>query len=252
VDDERPARRKLRRLLDGAPGVERVFEAPSGWLALEVLEEFEPDLMFLDIRMPGMDGFQLVETLPRDALPEVIFVTAHDEHAVRAFEVRAVDYLLKPFDQVRFQQALERGRAAVEARRRQLGPGPGVEGASAEVVAALRQALAGDRPTRLLVESHPGRKVLLSLERVIRVEADRNDAVFHAAGRTYRLRTTLADLEARLDPERFLRINRSELVNLDRVVELEPLDHGDFRVHLETGEVRRLSRRYRDRMGRFR
>lgn len=251
VDDERPARRKLRRLLDGSPGIQRVFEAPSGRLALDVLEESEPELVFLDIRMPGMDGLQVVDTLPRDALPEVIFVTAHDEHAVRAFEVRAVDYLLKPFDEARFHEALERGRAAVMARR-QVGPPPGTGGTSADVIAALRQALGGSPPTRILVESHPGRKVLLPLERVIRVEAHRNDAIFHAAGRTYRLRTTLADLEARLDPDRFLRINRSELVNLDRVVELEPTDHGDFRVHLETGEVRRLSRRYRDRMGRFR
>lgn len=248
VEDERPARRKLVRLLRDAPGVARVFAAPSGRLALEVLEENAPDVIFLDVRMPGMDGFQLLESLGDGPVPHVVFVTAFDEHAVRAFEVQAVDYLLKPFDKVRFREALERAREAVgrrrkaEETRREVG----------ELLTAFRQAVGRTAPGRLLVESAPGRKVLLSLDRVSRIEASRNDALFHAEGRTYRLRTTLAELEETLDPERFLRINRSEIVNLDRVVELEPLDHGDFRVRLETGEVRRLSRRYRDRIDRFR
>jgi two-component system, LytTR family, response regulator len=247
VDDERPARRKLLRLLQGAPGIERVYEASSGRLALGVLEEFDPDVLFLDVQMPGMDGFQVLEALGTEQAPHVVFVTAYDEHAVRAFEVEAVDYLLKPFDQARFARALDRARTAVASRR---------AGEAARdldrVLAAIRGALPGEGPQRLLVTSRPGRKVLLPVERILRIEADRNDAVFHAEGREYRLRTTLTALEEKLDPHRFLRIGRSEIVNLDRVAEVEPLDHGDFRVHLDNGEVRRMSRRYRDRMEPFR
>lgn len=247
VDDERPARRKLLRLLQAAPGIEKVYEASSGRLALEVLEEFEPDVLFLDVQMPGMDGFQVLEALGADRGPHVVFVTAYDEHAVRAFEVEAVDYLLKPFDEARFRRALERARSTVESRR------TGKKARDLDrVLAAFRGALSGEGPQRLLVTSRPGRKVLLPVESILRIEADRNDAVFHAEGREYRLRTTLTALEDKLDPHRFLRISRSEIVNLDRVAEVEPLDHGDFRVHLDDGNVRRMSRRYRDRMERFR
>jgi two-component system, LytTR family, response regulator len=198
------------------------------------------------VQMPGMDGFQFLEALGPRAGTQIVFVTAHDEHAVRAFQVRAADYLLKPFDAARFRDAVERARAAVAACR-----------AAAErhdvgdVLAAFRHALSGTAPARLLVESRPGRRVLLPLDRVLRIEAERNDALLHADGRTYRLRTTLTELEARLDPDRFLRINRSEIVNLDHVAEVEPLDRGDARVHLGNGETRRLSRRFRDRMRRF-
>jgi two-component system, LytTR family, response regulator len=246
VDDERPARRKLRRLLDGVPGITKIFEAPSGRLALDVIEEAEPDVVFLDVRMPGMDGFQFLDALgPRGDI-EIVFVTAYDEHAVRAFDVRAIDYLLKPFDEPRFRTAIERARAAVAARR------SATERRDvAHVIAAFRHALTADAPARLLVESSPGRKHLLPVERVLRIEADRNDAILHADGRTYRQRTTLAELETKLDPDRFLRINRSEIVNVDCIIEVEPLDHGDARIHLSSAEVRRMSRRYRERMKRF-
>ncbi len=246
VDDERPARRKLRRLLDGAPGVTKVFEAPSGRTALGVIEDEAPDVIFLDVRMPGMDGFQLLDAIGSRAETQIVFVTAYDEHAVRAFDVRAVDYLLKPFDQERLEEALKRVREAVALRR-----GEAERADVADVLAAFRQAVNADDVTRLLVDGSGGRKVFLSLERIVRIEADRNDAVFHTDGHTYRLRTTLQGLEARLDPDRFLRINRSEIVNLDHVVEFEPLDHGDARIHMRGGEVRRMSRRYRAGMERF-
>jgi two-component system, LytTR family, response regulator len=247
VDDERPARRKLVRFLTRAPGIGRVYEASSGRLALEVLREFEPDLVFLDVRMPGMDGFQVLEALGGAELPQVVFATAHDEHAVRAFEVRAADYLLKPVDEERFREALERARERVR-----VGKAAGARLELDRLLEAFRNALSGDGPERLMVTSRPGRKVLLPVARIERIESDRNDAIFHAGGREYRLRTTLAELEGKLDPARFLRISRSEIVNLDRVAEVEPLDHGDLRVHLDTGEVRRMSRRYRARLDRFR
>ena len=250
VDDERPARRKLLRLLEGAPGVGRTLEAREGRIALEILQEIEPDMVFLDVRMPGMDGFQVLEALGSEPPPGVVFVTAYDEHAVRAFEVEAVDYLLKPFDEDRFREALSRARRAVMRSREEAGRGADLR--LDPLVRAVREALAEEGPRRLLVTSDRGRKVPLDLDEVIRIEAERNDAVFRVGKREYRLRTTLTELEARLDPHRFVRINRSEIVNLDRVLEVETLDHGDARVHLESGEVRRMSRRYRDRMERFR
>jgi two-component system, LytTR family, response regulator len=246
VDDERPARRKLRRLLNAAPGITKIFEAPSGRLALGVIEQEAPDVIFLDVRMPGMDGFQLLDSIGSRGDTQVVFVTAYDEHAVRAFDVRAADYLLKPFDEGRFTSALERAREVVAARR-----AAAERHAFSDVLAAFRQAVTPDGVPRLLVDMPGGRKLLLPVERVLRIEAERNDAVFHADSGTFRLRTTLTDLEAKLDPDRFLRINRSEIVNLDRVKEIEPLDHGDARIHMQDGEVRRMSRRYRARMARF-
>jgi two-component system, LytTR family, response regulator len=246
VDDERPARRKLRRLLDAAPGVTKIFEAPSGRSALGVIADEAPDVIFLDVRMPGMDGFQLLDAIGHRADTQIVFVTAYDEHAVRAFDVRAADYLLKPFDQERLDDALERVREAV-ALRRAAAERPDVSG----VLAAFRQAVNPDNAARLLVDAPGGRKVLLALERVVRIEADRNDAVFHADGPTYRLRTTLSGLEAKLDPDRFLRINRSEIVNLDHVAVIERFDFGDARIHMHGGDVRRMSRRYRAGMERF-
>jgi two-component system, LytTR family, response regulator len=248
VDDERPARRKLARFLERASGIGTVFEAPTGRLALQVMEEFEPDLVFLDIRMPGMDGLQVLEALAGTGeLPQVVFVTAHDEHAVRAFELRAADYLLKPVDEARFREALELARERVAERR-----AAGTRRELERLLEAFRGAVSTEALHRIMVTSRPGRRVLLPVARIERIQADRNDAVFHAGGRQYRLRTTLTELEGRLDARRFVRISRSEIVNLDRVAEVEPLDHGDFRVHLDTGEVRRMSRRYRDRLEPFR
>jgi two-component system, LytTR family, response regulator len=246
VEDERPARRKLRRMLEDADGIEEVREAPDAALALELLEDFAPDVIFLDIRMPGMDGFTFLRELGTDRDVEIVFVTAHDEHAVRAFDVRAVDYLLKPFDVIRFRTALERARSAVEARR-----AAAVEQQVGSVLDSVRRALAASTAGRLLVESEPGRRVLVTLQSVVRIEAERNDARLHAGGRSYRLRSTLSDLESRLDADRFMRINRSEIVNLDHVLEFEPLDHGDANVHMADGTVRRMTRRFRDRMHRF-
>jgi two-component system, LytTR family, response regulator len=246
VDDERPARRKLRRLLDAAPGITKIFEAPSGRLALAIIEDEAPDVIFLDVRMPGMDGFQLLAAIGSHADTQVVFVTAYDEHAVRAFDEHATDYLLKPFDEQRFHAALEHAREVVATRR-----AAAERHAVSDVLAAFRQAVAPGGLARLLVDVPGGRRVLLPLDRVQRIEAERNDAVFFADSGTFRVRTTLTDLEAKLDPDRFLRINRSEIINLDRVKEIEPLDHGDARIHMQDGDVRRMSRRYRARIARF-
>jgi two-component system LytT family response regulator len=244
VDDERPARAKVRRFLERDPEVELVFEAPDGVRALEVIRDQAPDIAFLDVQMPGLDGFQLVERLPPEALPHLVFVTAFDEYAVRAFEVNAVDYLLKPFDGERFARALARAKEVVEQRR-------GREEAN-RLLQVLRQLRREEAPRldRLLVEAE-GRSVLLRLEEIDRIEADRNYVRIHARSGAYRLRTAIAALERRLDPARFVRINRSEIVNADRIRELEPAGHGDLTVRLAGGYRTRLSRRYRDRLESF-
>jgi two-component system, LytTR family, response regulator len=244
VDDERPARQKLRRFVSADPDVEAVFEAADGLRALELIRSESPDIVLLDVAMPGVDGFGVVEALDPAERPHVVFVTAYDQYAVRAFDAHAVDYVLKPFDAERFARALGRAKAAAaggrdrEERRR-------LERALAEVRRELPQRL-----ERLLVESN-GRAMLLPVGQVERIEAAKNYVTVHAGGERYRVRTTLDRLEERLDPRTFVRVHRSTIVRVDRVAELQPWSHGDYVVILQGGERVRLSRRYRDRLEQF-
>lgn len=240
VDDERPARQKVRRILAGEPGVEAVFEASDGLRAVEMIRSEDPDVVFLDIEMPGVDGFQVVEALAPEVRPEIVFVTAFDRYAVRAFDAYAVDYVLKPYDPDRLRQALARVRERAGRRN-----GSRVD----EMVVAVRRER-GEPLARLLVESD-GRAVLIPVTRIDRFEADRNYVVVHAGGERYRARATLDGLESRLDGRAFARISRSAIVNLERVQELRPWGHGDYVVELKGGVELRLSRRYRDRLARF-
>jgi two-component system, LytTR family, response regulator len=244
VDDERPARQKLRRLVSADPDVGAVFEAADAPAAVELIRSESPDIVLLDVEMPGVDGFGVLEALDPAERPHVVFVTAYDQYAIRAFDAHAVDYVLKPFDAERLARALQRAKTAAagrhdrEARRR-------LELALAEVRRERPQRL-----ERLLVEVD-GRAMLLPLNRVERLEAARNYVTVHAGGERYRVRTTLDRLEARLDPRAFVRVHRSAIVHVDRVVELQPWSHGDFVVVLQGGARVRLSRRYRDRLEQF-
>jgi two-component system LytT family response regulator len=241
VDDERPAREKVRRILAGDDGIEAVFEAPDGLRAIELIKSEDPDVVFLDIEMPGVDGFGVVEALSPDARPHIVFVTAFDQYAVRAFDAYAVDYVLKPYDVERMRTALGRVRERAGERN----------GAARldEMVTAVRK----ERPApldRLLVESDD-RAVLLALTQVDRFESSRNYVTVHAGPAAYRLRATLDGLEARLDPAVFARISRSVMVNLERIKELRPWGHGDYVVELRGGAEVRLSRRYAHRLKQF-
>jgi two-component system, LytTR family, response regulator len=244
VEDERPARQKLRRLLAADPDVEAVFEAADAPGALELIRAESPDIVLLDVEMPGVDGFGVVEALDPEERPHVVFVTAYDQYALRAFDAHAVDYVLKPFDADRLARALGRAKAAAagrhdrEARRR-------LERALAEVRRDRPQRL-----ERLLVEAD-GRATLLPVAQVERFEAAKNYVTVHAGGARYRLRTTLDRLEERLDPRAFVRVHRSTIVRVDRVAELQPWSHGDYVVVLHGGARVRLSRRYRDRLEQF-
>lgn len=241
VDDERPARQKVRRILAEEPGVEAVFEAPDGLQAVELIKSEDPDVVFLDVEMPGVDGFQVVEALAPETRPYIVFVTAFDRYAVRAFDEYAVDYVLKPYDTDRLRTALTRVR-----RRAARGNG---SARVDDLVVAVRK----DRRAvleRLLVEMGE-RAVLLPVPRVDWFESDRNYVIAHAGGEQYRLRATLDGLEGRLDAGMFARISRTVIANLERVRELRPWGHGDYVVELKDGVELRLSRRFRDRLKDF-
>jgi two-component system, LytTR family, response regulator len=243
VDDEPPARAKVRRFLAADPETEVVGEAGSGTEAVEAVEDLAPDLLFLDVQMPGLDGFGVIEALRGVRLPEVVFVTAYDEYAVRAFEVHAVEYLLKPFGPERFAQALARAKERVRARE------------GGDLDRRLRQALAEARPRpapleRLLVPVGE-KQVVLDVARIDWLEAEQNYVRLHVGAASHLVRATLAGLEERLDPARFIRIHRSRIVNADRVREIHPWSHGDQLVVLQDGTELLMSRRYRDRWARL-
>jgi two-component system, LytTR family, response regulator len=240
VDDERPARQKVRAHLAGAPDVEVVGEAATGLEAVELIRRLEPDVVFLDVQMPGLDGFEVVEAVGADEMPAVVFVSAFDEYAIKAFDVEAADYLLKPFDEARFGKALDRVR-------RRLGSTP-----DADAPGRMERLLTRVRPSRgylqRLVVTDRDRVVLVPVGDVYRISAAGNYATLHTGGGRRLVRQTLAHLEDRLDPDRFARIHRSEIVAIDAVKELLPLSHGDFEVVLRSGDRLRLSRRFQHRL----
>lgn len=247
VDDEAPARAKLRRLLAREPAVSVVAEAADGEAAVTAIESERPDLVLLDVQMPGLDGFGVVERLGVGRMPPVIFVTAHDTHAVRAFDVHAVDYLLKPVSPERFRRALARLAGGSEPPDAPAPPAA-PPAALADRLDALLRTLGRSAAyaQRLLVEDSR-RGFFLPTDRIDRVHAERNYVRLEAGGESYQLRGTLAALLGRLDPERFLRINRSDVVRLDAVKELHPWSHGDYRVVMRDGTELTWSRRYRKR-----
>lgn len=243
VDDERPARAKLRRLVSAAPDVEAVFEAGDGAAAIDLVRIESPDIVLLDVQMPGVDGFGVVEAIAPDERPVIVFVTAFDEYALRAFDASAIDYVLKPYDAERFALAFARARERVGARD--------ATARNRDLERMLAELRERRRPLdRMLVEDG-SRMILLPLARVEWFAADRNYVRIVAGADRYRLRTTLDQLEERLDPRAFVRVHRSTIVRVDQVAALEPWAHGDFEVVLRSGARVRMSRRYRDRLDAF-
>ena len=231
ADDEALARAKLRRLLAAAADVDIVGEASTGREAVALIKRHDPDVVFLDIRMPGLDGFGVIDAISPGEAPYIVFVTATEEHALRAFDVGAVDYLLKPYTPSRFERVLARARDRVASR-----------------VDVVVPALAAASPTaylqRLLVFTN-GRAVFLPTVAIDRVEADRNYVSIMSGANTYRLRATIGALQARLDPAQFLRVSRSTLVRLDAVADMHEWSHGNYRVLMRDGTEVTWSRRYR-------
>jgi two-component system LytT family response regulator len=230
VDDEPAARERLRDLLLMHRDVEVVGESADVADALAAIPATAPDVVFLDVEMPGADGFRLIEQVGARLMPAVVFVTAHEEHALRAFEVDAVDYLLKPFDGERFAAALSRVREEVELRR-------------------LRRAGERRRPIERLPLRSAGRVTFLRVDEIEAVDAAHNYVRIQAVdGRTHVVRAAIGDLATRLDPDRFVRIHRSTIVNVERVRELELTAHGGHVAILVSGRRLTVSRSFRDRL----
>ncbi|WP_428268307.1 LytR/AlgR family response regulator transcription factor [Haliangium sp.] len=241
VDDEAPARRKLRRLLEAEPDLVVAGEAADGDEAVAAIRSLAPDIVLLDVQMPKKDGFEVIAAVGVDAVPAVVFVTAYDQHALAAFEVEAVDYLLKPFAGPRLRKALARARTRVTAAPAR------IEHELERLLARVAERESPAYLTRVLVEAGPNREVLLPVAEIDVLRAQGNYVELVTRERSYRCRGPLSRLEERLDPEAFMRINRSELVRLAAVAELQPWFRGDYRVVLRSGEVLSWSRRYRAR-----
>ncbi len=230
VDDETPARDKLRRWLAEQPDLQLVGEAADGLSAAQAIEALAPDWVFLDIQMPGLSGLEVAAQFDPESAPLLVFVTAFDEHAIKAFELNAVDYLLKPYDRDRLRKTLERLR------------GRGAGASPAAVRAARTQAGTSER---LLVPVGEGLQ-LIAADSIHWLEADDNYVHVHTAQARYLLRRTLADLLAQLGEQRFARIHKSTAVNVAEIRSLAPLFKGDHEITLRGGAVLRLSRRFKD------
>jgi two-component system, LytTR family, response regulator len=237
VDDEQPARRKLRRFLKDDGGTIVVGEAGKGPEAVRGIEESRPDLVFLDVQMKGMDGFDVIRALDPETLPRIVFVTAHDQYAMQAFDVHAFGYLLKPFDRPRFEKVL--GDAKKEfARHRER---DNRSGDLARLLAEIERRRAA--PRRILVEQND-RAVFIPVDRIDWVESQRNYVTLHCGGSDHTLRGTLDSLEQKLDSSEFMRANRSTLVRIDFIRELRKWFHGEYKVVLKSGVTLTWTRRY--------
>jgi len=249
VDDEPLARRNLRLLLASDADIEVIGEAASGREALELIRDSAPDLVFLDIQMPELDGFGVLEKIEAAEMPVVVFVTAFDRYALRAFEFHALDYLLKPFDDARFEKALRRAKEQVAQRD--------IKDLSSRLIALLegRGEPSGEanQPrylSRLLIKS-AGRVFFLKADEIDYVSAEDYYVRLHVGRKGHLLRETMGELESKLDPARFVRIHRSTIVNLERVRELQPLFNGEYAVLLSDGTELKLSRSRREHLERL-
>ena len=243
AEDELVARRSICAMAK-AYGIEVLAECRDGEEAIQSLQRYRADVLFLDVQMPGIDGFGVLNGVPADAVPAVIFTTAHDQYAVRAFEHHAVDYLLKPFDDERFRKAVDRLRL-------HLGNTSNQGELITRLLSELNKAVQGhNTPERLVVRSR-GQVVLLRVDEIDWIEASHNQVKIHIGRDIYLLRQTITEVSARLQPEKFLRIHRSLIVSVDRIRRLEACGYGEYLVVLHDGKKLSLSRGYRDRLDRF-
>ncbi len=252
ADDEALGRRGIVSRLAKADAVEVVAQCGNGRETIEAVRALRPDLLFLDVQMPGFDGFEVVRALPGDLRPHVIFVTAWDRHALRAFEVQALDYLVKPIDDERFAQALARARRAIaEKRDGEIGRRVlAVVGGDARPVEGEKTHPPGAIPGCFVIRDR-GRVAFVRHSDVEWIEAAGDYVRLHAREQSWLTRDTLSAVEKRLDPRKFLRIHRSTIVRLDRIRELRPFENGDAAVHLTDGLELRASRSYRSALARL-
>jgi len=238
VDDEPLARKRIRRLLAAEPDISVTGECGTGREAIDAILKNSPELLFLDIQMPGVGGFEVLQSIPEKQMPAVIFITAYDQHALRAFEVHALDYLLKPFTQESFKEAL----AHAQKRLSENGA-PEINPGLATLLGKLRAEQ--NYLDRFMVKS-PGRVIFVKTSEVDWIESAANYALLHAGDKTHIVRETMQALEARLDPKIFQRVSRSAIVNLERVKELQPMGKGQYIIILASGKQLGMSRGIRD------
>lgn len=244
VDDEPLARERIRTLLEGEADIEVVAECANGLEALAMIQSARPELLFLDVQMPELDGFEVLQHLAHAPIPALIFVTAYDQYALRAFEVHALDYLLKPFDRERFEMALHRARQQLQHA---------TTGDLNQRLRLLLEELQRERQylDRFVVKSG-GRVFFLKVDEIDWIEAAANYVRLQVGRESHLLRETIKALEAKLDPAKFLRLSRSTIVNLDRIKELQPWsNNGEYVVILKTGARLTSSRGYRERLEAF-
>lgn len=242
VDDEVLARNRIREILKKDPDIQLVGECGNGREAVDAILEHAPHLLFLDIQMPEMDGFTVLKTLPQERLPTVVFVTAYDQYALRAFEVYALDYILKPFDAERFDRTLQHAKSQIRQAR-----GIVLNQGLLNLLSELKERPKSKLPDRLVIKSS-GRVSFLKVNEIDWIASEGNYVRLHVRKETHLLRETLNQMEERLDSDQFRRIHRSTIVNLDRIKELQPWFHGEYRVLLQDGTRLLLSRKYREKL----
>lgn len=244
VDDELLARERVRGLLANEPEIELVGECSNGREAVALIQEQRPDLVFLDVQMPELDGFGVLQEIGAGPLPAIVFVTAHDEFAVRAFAVHAVDYLLKPFDRTRFHTALQRALETVKQQR-----GGGLDERLGNLLAEMKSP---PKPLERLSVKSAGHLTFVRVADIDWIEAADNYVALHVGKESHLLRENMSVIETRLPPDKLVRISRSTIVNLDRIKELQPLFRGTYAVILHDGTRLTSSSTYRDKLEQFR
>jgi two-component system LytT family response regulator len=240
VDDEPLARRRIKSLLAHDPSVDVIGECSDGNTAVSSIRELMPDLVFLDVQMPAMGGFEVIKTIGPERMPTVIFVTAYDQYALKAFDVNALDYLLKPFNRSRFQKTLERAKTMIGHMQNHE-----VNDRLLSLLGNLRREQ--EMPDRFIIKSG-GRVVFLRVEEIDWMSTVGNYVRLHVGRESHLMRETMSGMESKLNPDRFMRIHRSTIVNLDRVKEVQPWAKGEYVVIMRDGNRLIMSRRYRERL----
>ena len=240
VDDEPLARDGLRMLLTADPEIERVDEARDGRAAVAAIRERRPDLVFLDVQMPELDGFSVVREIGPEAMPAVVFVTAHDQYAIQAFEINAFDYLLKPVTEERFHQALARAKIRLRTKP--------ADDSSRQIINLLQTMASPQKFLKRLAVQSAGKTVFVDLEEVEWIEAAENYVQLYAGKSRHLVHVSMNGIEKSLDPEMFLRIHRSIVVNVRRIKELESAQHGEYLVTLQSGVRLKSGRTYQEKL----
>jgi two-component system LytT family response regulator len=238
IDDEQPARKKLISFLKEHRGNFIIYEAANGIEAIEKINSLFPDLVFLDIQMPGMTGFEVIEHIGVEKMPVVVFVTAYDQYALDAFEVNAIDYLLKPFDTDRFRKALDKALEKIEIKKTR----------KTELTNLLYEINHAKKFTERFLINHASKYFFVPVSEIVYISSEEKYVSLHTINGSYLLRETMNNMEKKLDPEKFARIHRSFIVNISQIKEMQPWSHGDYIIILKNGEKINMSRRYKDRL----